>query len=76
MYREPKGKKIVETDRLTTPTVDADEAKMDVQKGCGAKDTSGPFFSKNPPISVAAPKPLPSDMDSRSFLPTKTPSFV
>ena len=31
--------------------------------------------SANPPISVAAPKPLSSNMDSISVLPTKTPSF-
>ena len=30
----------------------------------------------NPPISGAAPKPLSSNMDSRSFLPTKTTSFA
>ena len=42
----------------------------------GAKDISGPFSSVNPPISVAAQKPLSYDMNSRSILPTKTPSFV
>ena len=53
MFREPEGKKIVETYFLAAPLTNADEAKMDVQKGYGAKDTSGPFFSVNPPISVS-----------------------
>ena len=49
---------------------------MDVQKGSSAKDTSGPLSSVNSPISVAAPKPLSSDMDSSSVFPTKTTSFA
>ena len=38
---------------------------MDVQDGSGDKDTSGTLSSANPPISVAAPKPLSSNIDSR-----------
>ena len=49
---------------------------MDVQKGSGAKDTYGPLSSANPLISGAAPKPLTSNMDSRSVFPTKTPFFA
>ena len=55
---------------------DADDVNMDVQKGSSSKETSGPFSSANPPISVAAPKPLSSNMDSIYVLPTKTPSFA
>ena len=75
MFREPEGAKLFETDRLAASKTDADEVKMDVQNVYGAKDTSGPLSSTNPNISVAAPKPLSSNMDSRSFLPTKIPSF-
>ena len=48
---------------------------MDVQDGSGDKDTSGTLSSANPPISVAAPKPLSSNMESRSVFLTKIPSF-
>ena len=49
---------------------------MDVPKGYGAKDTAGPLYNANPPVSVAAPKPLSSDMDSRSIFPIKITSFA
>ena len=42
VFREPEGGKVVETDILEDPSTDADESNMDVQKGYGAKDTSGP----------------------------------
>ena len=71
-----KGKKLFEMDRLAAAPTDADEVKMDAPKCYGAKDTSGPLSSVNPPISVAAPKPLSSNMKSRSVLPTKIPSSV
>ena len=76
MFKEPEGKKVVDTDRLSAATIDADEVKMYIQKGSGNRDTSGPFSSANPPISVLAQKPLSSNMDSRSVFPTKTPSFA
>ena len=47
-----------------------------MSKFLGARDNSGPMTIMNPPISVAAPKPLSSYMDSRFVLPTKTPSFA
>ena len=50
--------------------------KMDVQKGYVAKDTSGPLSSANPSISVAATKPILSNMESRSVWSTKTTSFA
>ena len=34
------------------------------------------MYSAKPPISVAAPKPLSANMDSRSVFPTKIPSFA
>ena len=76
MFREPEGKKIVEMDRLAVYPTDTDEVSMDVQKGSGAKDTSGPLSITNPPISLAAPKTLSSNMESRYVLRTKTPSFA
>ena len=54
MFREPEKTKLVETDILATAPTDDDEVSMDVQKCYGAKDTSGPLSSANPPISVAA----------------------
>ena len=76
MFKEPEGKKVFETDHLSAAPKNADEVKMDVQKGSGDQDTSGTLSNANPPISVAAPKPLSSNMDSRSVFTTKTPSFV
>ena len=76
MFRETEGTKLFDTDHLAAAPTDADEMKMDAQKGYGVKDTYGPFSSVNPPISVAAPKPLSSNMDSRYVLPTKLPSFA
>ena len=76
MYREPEGTKLVETDFLAAAPDDADEVNMDVQKGSFAKDTSGHLSSASPPISVAAPKLLSFNMESRSVLQNKTPSFV
>ena len=55
---------VIETDHLETPLKNDDKAKIDVQKGYGDKDTSRFFYSANPPILVAAQKPLSSDMDS------------
>ena len=75
MFREPKGKNLFYMDRLSAATSEADEVNMDVQKGSGAKDTSVPLYSANHTISVAAPKPLSSNMVSRYVLPTKKPSF-
>ena len=46
---------LINKDRLSDPTTDADEVNMDIQKGYGTKDTSGTLSSVNPPISVAAP---------------------
>ena len=70
-----KGQKVFYTDHLAYAPTNYDEVKMDVQKGCGEKDTSGPLSSLNPPISVAASKPPSSNMNSRYFLPTQTPYF-
>ena len=53
---------------LASAPTNADEVKMDLQKGYGDKDTSETFYGENPPISVAASKPLSSNMDSRYFL--------
>ena len=75
MFKEPEGKKVFETDHLSAAPKNADEVKMDVQKGSGDKDTSGTLSNENPPISVAAPKPLSSNMDSRYVFPTKAPYF-
>ena len=60
MFREPEGTKVFETDHLAVAPTNDDEVKMDVQNVSGAKDTSMPLASANPPISVAAPKPLSS----------------
>ena len=76
MFREPEGKKMFETDNLAADTTDADEMNMDIQKGYGTKDTSGTLSSVNPPISVAAPKPFSSKMNSRYFFPIKMSSFA
>ena len=76
MSRDPEEKQVFDMDILADATTDDDEVKMDVQKSYGAKDTSGPLSSANPPISVAAPNPLSSNMDSRYVLPTKTKSFA
>ena len=76
MFREPEWTKLFDTYCLAdAPTYD-DEVNMDTQKIYGTKDTSGTFSGVNPPISVPAPKPLSSNMDSRSVLPTKIPSFA
>ena len=76
MLREPEGTKVVKTYLLAAALTNADEMNMDVQKCSGYKDTSGPLSSLNPPISVAASKPLSSDMDSRYLFPTKTTYFA
>ena len=75
MFREPEGTKLFETDNLAAASTNADEVKMYIKKGSGSKDIYGHFPIKNPPISVAAPKPLSSNMDSRSVFTTKIPSF-
>ena len=76
MFREPEGTKLFETDLLAAAPTNSDEVKMDVKNGYSAKDNSGPLFSVNSPISVAAPKTLSSNMDSGYVLPRKTPSFA
>ena len=58
--------KIVEADNLAAALTNDDEVNMNAKKGYGTKDTSGNLSSANPPISVAAPKPLSLNMDSRS----------
>ena len=75
MFREPEGKKWVETDRLAADPEDDDEVKMYDRKGYGAKDTYGNFSSANTLIAGAAPKPLSFNMDSISIFPTKKPPF-
>ena len=71
-----RREKIFETDNLVADTTDADDLNMDIQRGSGAKDTSWPLFSANPPISVSAPKPISYNMDSISVFPNKIPSFA
>ena len=68
--------KVFDKDCLEVATTDDDEVKTDVQKGSSAMDTSRPLSSANPPISVTAPKPLSSNMDSRYVFPTRTNSFA
>ena len=63
-------------DSLSASLANVDEVKINFQKVSGNKDTSGPFSSVNTPISLASPKPLSSNMDSRCVLSTKTPSFA
>ena len=63
-------------DILSAALTDADEVRMDVQNVYGSKDTYGTLSISNYPISVVASKSLSSNMDSRSFLPTKTPYFT
>ena len=71
-----RGGGVIETDFLAVAPTDADEVNMDAQKCYGVKYTYGPLSSVNPPISVAAPKPLSSNMDSKYIFPTKIPSFL
>ena len=70
MFRKPEGTRLFDTDCLADAPTDADKVNMDVQKDYGTKNTSGTLSSMNPPILAAAPKPLSSNMDSRSVLPT------
>ena len=58
VFREPEETRLFEMYNLEDASNDADEVNMYVQKCSGAKDTSGPLSSANPPKSVAAPKPL------------------
>ena len=76
MFRESEGTKVFETYNLAVSPTNNDEVNMNIQKGSGEKDTSEPLSSANPPTPVAVPKPLSSNMDSRSVLPTKIPSFA
>ena len=76
MIREPEGTKVFETDWLAASPTDDDEVNMDVQKYSGAKDTFGTLPSANSPIPIASSKPLSSNIDSRSVLPTKITSFA
>ena len=76
MFREPEETKVFEMDSLASAPTKADELNMDLQKGSSTKYTSWPLSSANHPFSVAAPKPLSSNMNSRSVLPTKTISFA
>ena len=68
-------KKIVETDFLLAAPNDDDEVKMNVQKVLVPRIILG-LSSFISPVSLAPPKPLSSNMDSISVLPTKKPSFV
>ena len=70
MFKESEETKVVEMYPLEDSLNDADKVNMDVQKRSGTKDTSVPLPSVNSPISVAAPKPLSSNMNSGSVLPT------
>ena len=63
-------------DHSADALTDSDEVRMDVQKGYGYKYTYGTLSISNYPISIVASKSLSSNMDSRSFLPTKTTSFT
>ena len=56
MFKEPEGTKVFGTDVLATTMNNADEMNIYVQKGNGAKKTSGPLSSANPRISAAAQK--------------------
>ena len=76
MFREPEGEIIFEKDNLSAAPNDADKAKMNTQKGSGAKYNYGLLSSSNIPIPEAAPKPLSSKTDSRSIFPTKINSFA
>ena len=75
MFKKSDSKKVFDTNLLENSLTNADEVNIDFKKGSGTKDTYGTLSGANNPISVAVPKPLSSNMDSRSFLPTKTPSF-
>ena len=75
MFKVPEGGKVVETGSLSYASTDVDEVNINVQKVYGVKDIYGTLSSANPPIPIAAQKPLLSYMDSRYFLPTKTASF-
>ena len=48
MFKEPEGTKVFGTDVLATTMNNADEMNIYVQKGNGAKKTSGPLSSANP----------------------------
>ena len=58
-----KRQKYLKMDCLEYDPTNADEVDMDVQKGYGKIYTSVTLSSANPTISVAASKPLSSDMD-------------
>ena len=75
-FREPEGTKVFGTNHFISALDDADEVKMDVQKGSISKYTSGALSSASLPISVASSKPPSSNMQSISVLSTKTPSFA
>ena len=76
MFRDPEGKKLFEMDNLASALTDVDEMKMDIQNFYGDKDASEPLYTESSTISLAAPKPRSSNMDSRSVLPTKIPPFA
>ena len=65
-----------DTDHLASSQKKSDGLKTDFPKVYGSKDTSRPLSSVNLPISVAAPNPISSNMDSRYVFPTKTPYFA
>ena len=76
VFRELEGGGgVFETNNLVAAPNDADELKMGIPRCSGAKYNHWPLFSANPSISVSSPKPISSNMDSRSVLPTKIPSF-
>ena len=60
-------------DNLSAAPTNDYEVNMENPKGYGAKDNYGPISSANTPISVAAPKKISSNMDSRYIFPTKIP---
>ena len=67
--------KVVDTHFLEEATTNSYEVNMVVQNGCVTKDTSVILSSVNPPISVAAPKSLSSNMDSINDSQIKPPLY-
>ena len=50
MIKKVEGTKVFETDNLEAAPTNDYEVNMDIQKGSGAKDISGPLSSTNPPF--------------------------
>ena len=76
MFKEPVGTKVFDAACLAEAPTYNYELKMDVQKASVTKDTYGPLSSANSPVSVVAPKPLSSNIDSRYFYPNKITSIA